>query len=194
MKAMSQIDVNMQEFQLTYKELFSFKSLYKVAHDWLYENSYRDKFGTQEGYFLEQHYIMRENGPVYDIDIVWNAQRTYKNEKLQMFLNIQFMLIAGRMDEKIIDGKKVRGETGELNIYLRPSMKVDIGDWEKNIFLNRLKDRVFKDQYKAEVKEARDYAYGKTREFYEFLKAYLETRAAFVIQSELMLHQKFDDV
>ena len=50
-----------------------------------------------------------------------------------------------------------------------------------------------KDQYKAEVKEARDYTYAKTKEFYDYLKTYLDTRAAF-LQKGLLLHQKFDDV
>jgi len=189
-----ELDVDIPDFQLTYKDLFSFKALYKVAHDWLWENSYRDPFRTPEGYFNEQHYIMRENGPVYDMDIVWNVHRFYKNTKFRMNLQIQYVLIAGRIDERIINGKKVKGETGELNIYIRPSMKVLLGDWEKSIFLNRLKTRVFKDQYKAEVREARDYTYAKTKELYEFLKTYLDTRAAFVMQSEIMLHQKFDDV
>ncbi|MFT4309310.1 MAG: hypothetical protein ACMXYL_02395 [Candidatus Woesearchaeota archaeon] len=190
---MSELNVKIEEFQIVYKELFSFKSLYKVAHDWLYENSYRDPFNTVEGAFLEQHYIMRENGPVYDMDIVWNAQRTYKNDKFKMLLSVQYILIAGRIDERIIDGKKVVGEAGELNIFLRPSMKVDIGDWEKSLFLNRLKTRVFKDQYKEEIREARDYTYGKTKEFYDYLKTYLDTRAAFM-HPGLLLHQPFDDV
>jgi hypothetical protein len=187
------LTVNIPEFALIYKDIFSFKALYKVAHDWLYENSYRDQFETEEGFFLEQHYIMRENGPVYDMNIVWNAERRYKNTKFKMLLNIQFILIAGRIDERIIDGRKVKGEAGELNLNLRPSMKVDIMDWEESAFLKRLQNRVFKDQYKAEVKEARDYTYAKTKEFYDFLKTYLDTKAAF-LNPGLMLHQKFDDV
>jgi hypothetical protein len=190
---MAELNVNIPEFALIYKDIFSFKALYKVAHDWLYENSYRDKFETEEGYFLEKHYIMRENGPVYDMNISWDAERRYKNTQFKMLLNVQFILIAGRMDERIIDGRKVKGEAGELNLNLRPSMKVDIMDWQESAFLKRIQDRVFKDQYKAEVSEARDYTYAKTKEFYDFLKTYLDTKAAF-LNPGLMLHQKFDDV
>ncbi len=182
--------IDVPDFTFVYQDIFVFKSLYKLAKEWLEEQGFRDQYGGFE--FMEKKYVHKEMpGGMHEINIVWEVERKYTNKNIFFKMQIEFLLIAGKIEERIIDGKKVKGDTGELDVFVRPSMFIKDDDWDKNVFLKKVKDRTFRKNYKEEVETAKAWIYKRAKNFVGLLKDFLETKAAFKPQDE-MFHSKWD--
>lgn len=188
---MAEHKIKIPEFHLTYKDFFNFKAVYKNTHKWLVENSFKDDFGDTD--FVEKRYIHKESGGVYEINVLWEAQRNYKNPHYIIKCQIEFLLIAGRQEERVIGGNKYKGETGELNCFLRFNAIVDDKGFEKNPVLKKAQNPMLNKHMKEEMELLKEYTYKRASDLYNFLKNYLETMAAFQEQDQLF-HRKWDDV
>jgi len=178
-------------YHLTYKDFFNLKAVYKNTHKWLSENSFKDDYNSTD--YIEKRYIHKESGGVYEINVVWKASREYKSPHYKIECQIEFLLIAGRQEERVIGGNKYKGETGELNVFITFKLKVDDKGAEKSPFLKKQVTPVLNRHMKEEMEALQEYAYKRETDLYNFLKNYLETMQAFQPQEQLF-HRKWDDV
>ena len=188
---MGNFRVPIDPFTLTYQDIFLFKPLYRTTHQWLMEANFTDETGKGENW--EEFYIHKENGPVYEINFRWKTRKGSKTKGVYYIMFVEFLLIAGSVEERIIDGRKVKGETGEVTIRINSFIEVENADWDESSFLAQVKHRTFRRHHREIMHQLKAYYYGQAKGLFEMLKQYLETKAAFKGQED-MLHQKFDQI
>jgi hypothetical protein len=194
------LKLDLNEFRLTYKDLFVFKPLYRVLHKYYCENSWEDQYGeTGTGpdgaKFFEIYYIHRETGGgFYDITILWEWYRPYFNNNFMMKMQVEFVLLGGKIEERRIGDRKVKGESGEFNMFIRPSVQVkDSKKFDENPFLRRIK-RTFFGRYTRDVNEQiGGYCYSKAQEVHDLAKSYLDSHGSVYGQDQL-IHRKWEGV
>lgn len=188
--------IKIPDFRLTYKDLFVFKPLYRVSHKWFVENSWQDMYGRVGllALFYETYYIHRETGGgFYDISILWDWYKPYMDAQFTMKIQVEFILLGGRIEERRIDDKKVKGESGELSVFLRPSVSISDADFNKNIILRRSKKRLFERTHRGISEEIQTYTYSKAKEVFDTLKSYLDSHGS-VFGMDTLIHRKWEGV
>lgn len=196
-KPWDKYEIAVNEFSLTYQDLFVFKPLYRVLHKYFCENGWRDQYGYEGtlAKFYEIYYLHRETGGgFYDITIVWEWHKKYVNTNYEMKIQAEFVLLGGKIDERRIGDKKVKGESGEFNIFLRPKVLIKKNEeFNKDVFLSRVKRRFFESDTKAIAEEVQAYTYSKTKEVYDLVKSYLDTHSS-VFGMDTLIHRKWEGV
>ncbi|MFT4308067.1 MAG: hypothetical protein ACMXYM_01735 [Candidatus Woesearchaeota archaeon] len=194
------VKLKLEEFRLTYKDLFVFKPLYRVLHKWYCENNWQDQYGKSGtgptgAQFFEIYYIHRETGGgFYDITILWEWYKPYWNTNFRMKMQVEFVLLGGKIEERRIGDRKVKGESGEFNMFIRPSVELlKSKAFDESPFLRRIK-RPFFGRYTSEVNEQISaYCYSKAKEVHDLAKSYLDSHGSVFGQDQL-IHRKWEGV
>lgn len=191
--AVKDYKISVPNFRLTYKDLFVFKPLYRVTYGWFRDNTWTDKYGGME--FYENFYIHRETGGgFYDITINWEWHKKYMDKNFDMIMVLDFVLLGGRIEERRIDDKKVKGESGELSVFINPRVEIDDqSGFKDNPILARSKARVFERQHRETIEQIQGYTYSKAKEVFDMLKSYLDSHGS-VFGMDMLIHRKWEGV
>lgn len=173
---------------LNYKGKFSLEMLYKRIYEWLVENDYVDieeKKDKYEHFFFENR---GAEGGVNEILMWWRSEKSsIKNKmfRLRIFLDFQ---ILGLGSETIVEnGQKFNVNYGELSVFLRPYLDVELGNktnvsllgddvtpWNKSGFTKNLAGWFKNRMYKGEIELHREELYADINELYAIIKKFLQ--------------------
>lgn len=191
------LKLKLQEFRVTYKDLFVFKPLYRVLHKYYCENTWSDYYEYKgvEAKFYEIYYLHRESGGgYYDVSILWEWYKPYLNPNFIMKMQVEFVLLGGKVEERRVGDRKVKGESGEFNIFIRPTVLIkDSKKFDEHPFLRRVKRKFFERDTVKLNDEIGSYCYSKSKEVFDLVKSYLDSHGAAFSQDSL-IHRKWEGV
>ena len=172
------------EWELTIKESFDLKGLYKVMHDFMVDNDWTDLTGGNdfETYYHEVHLP----GNMINHDIWWRAMRDPKLEQkrsikfLKFYLKLEFKTVLMAKKEIILAGNKTKLDNGELRVtakfYLHANWNEKDSEWQNNgilkFFAHRFWNRINKGVFgaaKGEIIQA-------SQDLYQLIQVYTGMR------------------
>jgi len=135
--------------KVTYGGDFDLKELYKLVHEWLKDNNWKDvQSGKDDQHEVLYHERSGASG-VRDMWIWWRLQKLSSNSYYKYTLNVDYLVIGMGKNQIVHKGRKVKCDNGELNIDISVTMHLDYkGQWSKNwllrYFMNVFPQRIFK--------------------------------------------------
>jgi hypothetical protein len=168
--------VAIAKWVINFKDLFDMNMLYKLAHEWLVEEGWADRNDQDFG---EIYYLHREVAN-FGVEnwIRWRCTKDPESETSGLFkfeLDTEFHTLGLSKKEKVIDGKKVKLDSGEVEIRINAGLVYDQeGAMEKNLLTRPFKKmwykRIMKDRWLSVKKEL----YGQAYRYREALNTYLQ--------------------
>ena len=140
------------QFSVKYKDVFSLRNLYVMMHELLLEENWLGFEGNEEGMASHSDLETLYSENVYQKGIHyggkeywvwWRASKQHEDRKSLYFLNtldIDFH-VSNLFDREIVhQGKKMRVQQGELEVFFKARIISDVGhEWEKSKFLRHFK-------------------------------------------------------
>ncbi len=142
-------DKPFSKWELTIKESFDLKELYKRIHDFFVEERYGDLAAGKDDF--ESFYFERANADgTIDHKIWWRAKKLAKSpghENIMFWVALDYTTVRMTKKELMINGKKVTLDNGELKLefYLWLDFEGNQEDWkhlEKNFFFKYFKRKM----------------------------------------------------
>ena len=183
---MSVIVSEIPEFRVKFRDIFHLKNLYVMMHEYLVEEGFLDEDQTQrtlEGHkyveifymekFMQPRVAMRHGREVW---IWWRTIKQpetkysgYFRYKLDFDIHVNYL----RDIEVMHQGKKMRANWGEIEIFIRPAVEADYrGTWENHWFfrhfLKLYNTRILSQEFDKREKELWREAYrfqGRVKQF-----------------------------
>ncbi len=148
-----------RQFSLNFKHVFSLEYLYKRIHEWLVEEGYC--MGGDN--WIEKLYLERvDSGGGKQIWIWWRTDKMYPPMGAKFFkfyLDVDFHVLNLKNEEIVVNGKKVKTNKGECEVFVTAKMEIDpAGEWEQNFILkNRYIQKFYLNRmYKSQIEKAED--------------------------------------
>jgi len=139
-------------FSVKYVDVFSLKNLYVMMHELLQEEGW---FGFDNEYeamsahtdiealYSENVYQQGIHKGGKEYWIWWRAQKHHEGRRSDYFLNVldlDWHVARGEEREIVHQGKKMKIEFGEFEMFFKAKIMSDIGySWEKHVFLKHFK-------------------------------------------------------
>ena len=146
------------------RAIFNLGDTYKHAKEWLDYWKYD---------VIEKKYKHKETPKGNEIEIIWNATREI-DEYTQFLLEIRWLCL-GITDVKLdIDGKKVKMQKGEINIFITAYLVLDWQNkWEERPIMKFFRSFFEKYLYHGHIQSLREELWKEGWAFYNEMKAYL---------------------
>lgn len=184
--------------EIIYEDPIHLKNTYRFIHEWLVENSFVDDFGAD--HFIEKLYLdYRGLAPtgVGECMVLWRTSKVPPNwgsnyTYYKYFLNVNFHMI-NIVDVKVPvpewGGKQRTVQQGELNINLKPWIKLDIGGvWKKNSILSMFQEHFLRRIYEKEMTYHKNELFSDTYKLQTAIKEFFQ-RKQFVTPPEAFHHR-----
>ena len=112
-------------FSMVYNGYFSMSLLYKLVRSWILENGYGpDKW-------MEELYLQREAPIGTEHWIFWRTSKKI-NSFITYKINVDFHTLGMNKSEMVNEGKKVKTDKGEVEVFFTPILTVDPDEKWKN--------------------------------------------------------------
>ncbi len=141
------------------------KGLYKYIFQWLEEEGYLEEVGG--GKDLEVFYSEQNRGGAIEYHIWWRCWKPFGGSKVFAFrMDMDYLgLGIKKGQEMLVGGKKIKTDTGEINIKIHPTIEIDYADkwkkhwlmkhqWIQNLFIKRLYKKEIDEMYTEILSEA----------------------------------------
>ena len=154
----------LKEERIQFEGIFDLKELYKHAHDWL---EWR-KYDIEEKKYKEK---VKPTGK--ELEIKWEATRDI-DEYTQFLIKVKWQIFGLTDVEVQKEGKKVKMNKGEVNVYVTAALVLDWKDkWEERPFLKFLQSFFEKYLYKGTLDRLKSEIWKEGWEFFNEIKAFL---------------------
>ncbi|MFP4111375.1 MAG: hypothetical protein ACLFPQ_02700 [Candidatus Woesearchaeota archaeon] len=115
----------LDQLVVIYKDIFNFKNLYEMMHDWLLEFGFKDYNGDKKDSFETFYWERRKPGTqAKDFNIWWRVAKPV-SAWWQYKLNIDFIGLHIDNTEIMYEGRKVKLQNGEINVFITPYIVLD---------------------------------------------------------------------
>ncbi|MAG38914.1 hypothetical protein CMO90_02390 [Candidatus Woesearchaeota archaeon] len=167
-------DILVAKWELEYEDIYHFKNLYKLAHEFLVEKGWEDPEGGENWEYFYNEKILPHGGKEYRI--WWRLQQIPQNNSyVRYLLKIDYLGINMNTAEVMYKDKKYKTWKGDLIIFCEAWLQLDYGNkWRKNRFLKLFdeffRDRIYKPYWEAHKLELYKKCYEFNRELKKFLK------------------------
>jgi len=151
---------------------------YEDLHDWLKEHGWtdwEDKWDHYETFYLEKI----DKGGFKEVWIKWRPHRIpEKNSYYRYWLDLDFHCIALKDTEIVKEGKKLKVQKGEVELFVTAIMELDYkGEWSNHPilkFFNKLfPERIFKKEIFGEHKRE---LYREAYELQNYIKQWFKMK------------------
>jgi len=163
------------KWEIEYEDVFHFKNLYKLIHDFINENEWKDPVDDGENY--ERYYYEKElpRGSK-EYRIWWRVIHVpRRNPYIRYVLKLDYLGLNMQKVETVVDGVKYKTWKGDLILYCEGWLQMDYQNkWENSKFLKPFHpffmNRIYKPYYEFHKKELREKCYDLNREIKRFLQ------------------------
>ncbi|MGV8171182.1 MAG: hypothetical protein ACP5OA_00640 [Candidatus Woesearchaeota archaeon] len=178
-------DIKVASLTIQNEDTFHLKNLYKLIHDWLDEEGFKDIYGERGGdgnpeiFYLER--ISGSGGREHRIR--WRALRTpLDSTYYRYFLKIDFLTINMKAMEVMHQGYKMKTDRGDITITIEAWLQLDYNnEWKDTSFLkskfiqNLFRNRVYKEQIESHKVDL----YKTTYRLQNTIKQYLKLKTLY---------------
>lgn len=189
-----------QEFRVKYKDVFHLKNLYVMLHEYLYEEGWYGmpkavKGPTQyvagahkniEKLYLEKFCQKGLHSGGKEMWLWWRFQKRPDTKFSAYFryrLEMDFHMVYIQDREVMHQGKKMKVQWGEMEIFIRPWIEGDYnGDWEKHWFLKHFQEIYEKRILSQELEKREKELWRESYRLQGVIKRYLNMRVFVPIQ------------
>ncbi len=176
-----------KDLTITYSDLFDFKALYEMMHNILvddlgYEATNTDGSDAFEYYYWEKR---KAGTAAKDYSIWWRLVKkigSANGGNWRYILNVDFLGLHVDNTEIMHEGKKVKLQKGEINIFINGYAEMDFDDsWNKgsNLFFYRSLLKNYKSRTMTkDVSYHKKQFEGDVKKFYGSIKTFLDLKPA----------------
>jgi hypothetical protein len=177
--AAEKVEVMKNDIRLVYENVYNLKELYKFIREWLVEEGYaNDGYKTKDNaadQYMEKFYFERNLNGVKEQVIWW---RTFKkgigkSKRITKSLWIDFHQLGIKDVEVVVDGRKTKAQKGEVELYIRPKLEVDI-EKDGGKISKRILKWFKKNVYDEEIEQSRIDCYNDALKLEAEIKQFLE--------------------
>lgn len=152
--------------KIKYKGIFLFKDFYKFCYEWLNQEMGLD--------IIEDKYDEKISGNKKDIEIKWTGTKRV-TDYFKWTVVVKFRILQLEEVEVIKDNLKISTNSGSVEVNARGDLQRDWqGKYDATAFRKFLRGIYDKWVIPARIEEYEDKLIGKTDEFLEQAKAYLD--------------------
>ena len=145
----------LEKLVITYREKFDMKGLYELMKDWLLEEGFVDENGDNKDSFETYYWERRKAGSTgKEINIWWRLTRKSPSSPWFTYkMYIDFVGIHLQTVEFVHEGKKMKMNDGEINLFIQPVLIVDEekkfqkGSFFFNMFIRPFRLRLIKKDF-----------------------------------------------
>jgi hypothetical protein len=176
-------DILVAKFNIENEETFHLKNLYKLIHDWLDEEGFKDIYGERgsdgnpEIFYLER--ILGTG--VKEHRIRWRALRNPRDSGYyRYFLKVDFTTLNMKSIEVMHQGYKMKTDRGDCIIDIEAWLQLDFRDeWKKHPLLKSF-DKMFRNRvYKEQIESHKVDLYKTVYRLQNTIKQYLKLRTLY---------------
>jgi len=154
------------------REIFNFPYVYFLMHEWLIENGYATRADWEFG---ERFFMQRDTQGGSELRVRWRCTKPSRDKMFHFKMDVNWWALGVKETEVVVKGKKLKMNTGELEIKLFPRMVINPEfvkkeGWQTQFLKKFFLKRVIKDKVERLRKELFDDSY----RLQEALKTYLK--------------------
>jgi len=169
------------EIRIRYKDVFIMKYIYFYMHEWFIEKGYCKR--EDDPSFGERFYQQRDMGDMKELLIRWRLSKEPVGSEgtgWRYDFYVDTIVIGLKDFETVAAGKKVKAQTGDIDMWIRAWLVVDPNhEWDANPFLKPFKNLYFRKLKKKTFEMHKNLLYREVYEFSDALKNYLKVRPYF---------------
>lgn len=181
------------DFVVRYKDVFHLKTFYRMLNESLAEDKYAtaDQSGHEymETLYLEKYLQKGIHAGGKELWIYWRAYKLPEGKYsayLRFLMNIDIHLIYGQDQDIMHEGKKIKVQWGEIEVFVKSMLETDYqGKWHHHWLLKHLQhiydERILAQETVKRLKEAWRDAYKIQAKIKDYLnlRNFLPTAEAF---------------
>ncbi|MBW2988674.1 hypothetical protein DRJ48_05070 [Candidatus Woesearchaeota archaeon] len=184
--------IKLPTLTVQYRDVFLFKTLYFMIYEWLMDNGYHDEDGGEKR--LEKHYEEHRHGDLRHYRIWWRPFRIPANSGFVKYhLDIDYLGLAIQQVEIMREGRRIKAQSGEINVFINGWIEVDFQEYFKKNFIMRYFEDTFKTRWmkknleghKAELKRDAFRLHGVVKKFFDLWHS---------MPIEVLFHGKYEEV
>ena len=184
-------EVRVPVTRVKFKDVFSLKNLYQMMHEMLLEEGWVGEEGIPPGdpssahryiedLYLENHYQKGLHAGGKELWIYWRLfkkpERRYSGY-FRFKLNIDFHGVYIQDREIVHEGKKIKVQFGELELFFTPVVQTDYtGDWKEHWFLKNIQDIYEKRIISQDIEKLEKQLWREAYRLTNIIKKYLDMR------------------
>jgi hypothetical protein len=132
--------IKLPRLTIQYRDPFMFKTLYFLIFEWLMENNYRDEDRGEKR--LEKHYEEQRHGDLRHYRIWWRPYKVPMGSSFVKYhIDVTYLGLAIQQVEIMKEGKRIKAQSGEINLFLDGWIEVDFQEYfSKNFLMRGFKD------------------------------------------------------
>lgn len=167
--------VEAARFNVIFKDVFSLKYLYIMAHEWFIEEKYcnRDDEKFPEVYYLQKDLA----GGMKELWIRWRLSRNPvpgKSEFWKFVFDVDIHVLGMTDTEVMVGTKKLKMNKGEVEFQVVANLVWDASrEWEKSAWLKPFKKVYLKRFVNQKREELKTKLYDEAYRFQGMLKSYM---------------------
>ena len=159
---------SIDQFSVKYVDVYSLKNLYIMMHELLQEEGWLGFEDNEAGMAAHSEIETLYSENVYqqgihrggkEMWIWWRARKHYEGRRSDYFLNvldIDWHCVYMQEIEIMHQGKKMKTQQGEIEMFFKPMIMSDMGNkWKRNWFLKHFK-RIYEDRLMHSYLEKRE--------------------------------------
>ena len=172
-------DILVSKLQIENEETFHMKNLYKMIHDWLYEEGFKTIYDDPEDENPEIFYLERILGTGVKEHRIWWRCLKYpqKSSYYRYYLRINFLTLNMKSIEVMHQGHKMKTDRGDCVIDIEAYLQLD---YENKLNQHKFWDKVFRNRiYKAQIEAYKVDLYKTTYRLQNVIKQYLKLKTLY---------------
>lgn len=168
-------DILVAKWELEYEDVFHFKNLYRLAHDFLEDEGWNDPEGGDKWEYFYFERIVPSTG-AREHRIWWRIEMIPNNSQyIRYLMKIDYRTLNMKTHEIVVDGKKFKTWKGDFIMNCEAWMQLDYTNrWPKHWLLKHFdkffRERIYKPNWEAHKLELYKKCYDFNRELKKFLK------------------------
>jgi len=180
--------VRIPQFKIKYKDVFHLKNLYVMMHEYLAEEGWKGPGGGMvydhkdiETLYLEKHNQKGLHAGGKEMFVFWRLFKGGPEGKFSGYfrnrMEIDMHMVYMQDMEVMHQGKKMKIQKGEMEIFIRPILEGDYADeWTNHWFLKHFKDLFEKRIMSQEIDKREKDLWREAYRFGGKIKRYLNLR------------------
>lgn len=166
----------MFDWRIDYKEIWDMQYVYYVAREWFIENLYTSRIDNE---FPEKNMIVRVSPEIgTEMWISWRFEKKMEPVKSSLWrfdFDVDFHTIGMKDTEIVVNGKKVKAQKGQLEVYARAGVVFDYGQKMGNTsILGKQKTFLMKKWWQKQYKKYTGLLLEDGTKFQDAMKEYLK--------------------
>lgn len=174
------------KYEIENEETFHMKNLYKLIHDWLDEEGFKDIYYSAEN-IPEIFYLERILGSGSKEHRIWwrSLKNPQKSKYYRYFIKINFMTLNMKSMEVMHQGHKMKTDRGDCVIRIWAYLQLDYNrDWHgegmRPSGYKKFLDKLFRNRiYKAQIEAYKVDLYKVAYRLQSVIKQYLQLKTLY---------------